>query len=360
MDKYLIALTFIKNLGPITLKRILKRFTPEELWSANFSDLINIGLTDKFANSIIEQRHCLNPDQIIKQLEKEKIKVLTFYDNDYSKFLKEIYNPPMVIYYMGDPNILANEYLLSIVGTRKITNYGKTVLENFLPTLINYDFIIISGLALGTDAYAHELTLKSNGKTIAVLGSGLNLIYPRANLRLAGEILEKGGLIISEFPLDTLPLKQNFPYRNRIISGLSSATLITEADVKSGAMITAKYALEQNREVLVLPGEIIKNQSTGTNKLIQAGAKIITEVNDILEVYNLTSKTTSVHNNDTVRIITFDSKEEELIYNLIKEGYNNLDQLKIKSQLPTAVLNSNLTMLEIKGVIKNISGEFII
>lgn len=359
MDKYLIALTYINNLGPITLLKILKHLTPEQIWHASFYDLHHIGLSEKFANSLIDQKDKLNPDQIIEQLLKEKINVLTIYDNNYPNLLKEIYNPPIVLYNHGNIKVFSNQHLLSIVGTRKMTHYGKTVLENFIPPLINYGFTIISGLALGTDAYAHELTLCNNGQTIAVLGSGIDQIYPRANHGLAHEILKKNGLIISEFPLGTLPLKQNFPYRNRIISGLSPATFITEADIKSGAMITAKYALEQNREVLALPGEITKNQSTGTNKLIQNGAKIITEVNDILEIYNLTPKPASVHNNDNARIITFDSKEEELIYNLIKEGYNNLDQLKIKSNLPIAVLNANLTMLEIKGVIKNVNGEFI-
>ncbi len=359
MDKYLIALTYIENLGPITLKKILKHLAPEEAWRASLSDLLQAGLNKNFAQSIIEHRVNLNPNQIIEQLEKEKIKVLTFYDNDYPKLLKEIYNPPIVIYYKGDPNILSNQYLLSIVGTRKITNYGKTVLENFLSILVNYGFVIISGLALGSDAYAHQLTLNNNGTTIAVLGSGLDLIYPRANFKLSQEIIKSGGLIISEFPLGTLPLKQNFPYRNRVISGLSKATFITEADIKSGAMITAKFALEQNREVLALPGNILQKQSTGTNKLIQAGAKIITEVNDILEVYGLTENQLSPHNDNQLPL-NFDSKEEELIYSLIKDGYNNLDQLKIQSQLQTNVLNANLTMLEIKGVIKNINGEFVV
>jgi len=360
MDKYLVALTYINNLGPITLKKILKNLTPEQIWRASFLDLQKAGLNLKLAQSIISQRSVLDPNSIIEQIDKEKIEVVSINDNDYPQLLKEIYNPPFIIYYRGDLKNLSEKNLLSIVGTRKMTNYGKTVLENLIPNLVSYGFIIISGLALGTDAYAHQLTLNNKGQTIAVLGSGLDQIYPRANLKLANELLEKGGTIISEFPLGTLPLKQNFPYRNRIISGLSQAILITEADLKSGAMITAKYALEQNREVLALPGEIIKNQSTGTNKLIQAGAKILTEVNDILEIYNLTPKTTSVHNNDNARVITFDSKEEELIYNLIKEGYNNLDQLKIQSQLQINVLNSNLTMLEIKGVIKNINGEFIV
>lgn len=360
MNKFLIALTYIHNLGPITLLKILKHLTPEQIWQASLSDLQKIGVIEKFANYLINCRKNLEPDKIIEELQKEKINFLTIFDKNYPQLLKEIYNPPIIIYYKGDANILTNEYLLSIVGTRKITNYGKSVLENFIPYLINYNFVITSGLALGTDACAHQLTVDNSGQTIAVLGSGLDMVYPRANLKLADEILEKNGLIVSEFPLGTQPLKQNFPYRNRIISGLSPATLITEADIKSGAMITAKYALEQNREVLALPGEIIKNQSSGTNKLIQSGAKIITEINDVLEIYGLTPRMTSSHNNDNATVINFDSKEEELIYNLIKDGYNNLDQLKIKSQLPTAMLNANLTMLEIKGVMKNINGEFIV
>lgn len=359
MNKYLLALANLKNIGPITLKKIFKHFTPAEAWQAEVFDFIKFGLGEKLAHIIVSQRQQINPDKLLDDVEKQQIKILTINDDNYSPLLKEIYNPPIIIYYKGNPEILSQKNILAIVGTRKITNYGKLVLENIMPTLINFNFIIVSGLALGTDAYAHQLSINNNGKTIAVLGSGLDLIYPRANLKLSQGIIESGGLIISEFPLGTLPLKQNFPYRNRVISGLGKATFITEADIKSGAMITAKFALEQNREVLVLPGNILNKQSTGTNKLIQAGAKIITEVNDILEVYNLTENIQSLHNDNIVNI-TFNSAEEELIYNLIKDGYNNLDQLKIQSQLPTNVLNANLTMLEIKGVIKNINGEFVV
>lgn len=359
MDKYLIALSQINGLGPKKLRRLEKYFPSfESAWQATATELIQVGLDERTAISVIEQKNNIQPDFILEQLAKKNINVLTIYDNDYPKLLKEIYTPPVVLYFRGDSTILNNQFILAVVGTRKITAYGKMALENLIPPLINFNFIIVSGLALGTDSCAHELTVKNNGQTIAVLGSGIDQIYPRANLKLADEILEKGGLIISEFPLGTLPLKQNFPYRNRVISGLSSATLITEADLKSGAMITAKYALEQNREVLALPGNFLQKQSEGTNKLIQAGAKIVTDLTDILEIYNLTENKHSEHNKSNQPNIAFNSTEEELIYNLIKDGAGTLDLLRIKSRLPTAVLNANLTILEIKGAVKNINGEF--
>lgn len=359
MTKHLIALTYLEKIGPITLKKILQHLTPEEIWQASFLDFKKICLNEKLASLIIEQRKNIYPAQILEELSKKQIKFITYLDPDYPSLLKEIYNHPLVIYYQGNISNLSKTLIISVVGTRKLTSYGKAVLEDLIPPLINQSFVIVSGLALGTDAYAHQLTTDHNGQTIAVLGSGPDQIYPRTNQRLAQKILENNGTIISEFPLGMLPLKQNFPVRNRIISGLSPATLITEADQKSGALITAKYALEQNREVLTIPGNISQNQSRGTNKLIQSGAKVITEVSDILEVYNLTNSNDTFNNNTTPELI-FNSREEEIIFKLIKDGFNTLDQLKIQSELPISILNSNLTMLEIKGIIKNTNGEFII
>jgi len=361
MTKYLIALSYLDKIGPLTIKKLLARLTPEQIWRASFSDLKNLGLNENYCRLIVNQKQKINPDKIIQELSVKKINYLSFFDANYPPLLKEIYNHPLVLYYLGDLRCLQDPQtnFLSVVGTRKITDYGKVCLNKLLTPLFNYNFTIISGLALGTDTFAHKLALNFKKKTIAVLGSGLDQIYPRTNESLAREILEQQGLLLSEYPPGTPPYKQNFPYRNRIIAGLSRGVLITEADIKSGAMITAKYALDQNREAMAVPGNINNNQSKGTNYLIKNGAKAITETTDILELYSLSSPVnTSTNNIEAEKLL--ETVNEKTVYELIKNGCKVPDQLKIKAKLDTPELNSVLTILEVKNIIKNINGEFFI
>ena len=211
-----------------------------------------------------------------------QIKEINFSSDKYPKQLREIYNPPKRIYAIGNIEIL-NKVGIAIVGSRKATEYGKKVAFRLSKDLSERDIVIISGLAKGIDSYAHIGSLNvQNGKTIAVLGSGIKVIYPKENIELARQIVRKGGCIISEYPPDDTPNKSNFPERNRIISGLSKGVVIVEASEKSGALITADFALEQGREVFAVPGNIYSTTSVGTNKLIQQGAKLVMCVEDIL------------------------------------------------------------------------------
>ncbi len=226
----------------------------------------------------------LSPQQAWEKLEKSKIKFVLPSEKEYPFLLKEISVPPRGLYYQG--NFFPEMIPLAVVGTRKISNYGKTVAKKIVQELVRYNFIIVSGLAEGVDTIAHQTALKNGGRTIAILGSGLDNIYPASNQKLAQQIIQMGA-VVSEYPLGTLPHRSNFPCRNRIISGLSWGTLVIEAPIKSGALITANFALEQNREVFAIPGPVFQLNSQGTNRLIQEGAKLVININDILKELNI-------------------------------------------------------------------------
>ena len=252
----------------------------------SYSDLIKSGLSLKTASSFIKKRKDFNIKRVLDQIEKEEIKICIFSDNEYPKLLKNIYNPPPLFYYKGSLNINW-DFSLSVVGSRKMTFYGEKIISNLVPTLINNNIIIISGLAMGIDSLAHKTSLNNNGKTVAILGSGLNYysIYPSFNRNLVNKIIKNGGLVISEFPLNTPAFPYNFPQRNRIIAGLSKATLVIEAGQKSGSLITAKYALEEGREVLSIPADIFNKAYYGNNDLIKKGAMLINNTEDILSLF---------------------------------------------------------------------------
>jgi DNA processing protein len=222
----------------------------------------------------------------IHQYERNGIKVITIFDKEYPALLKEIYQPPWILFAKGDVSLLAKESKLAVVGSRQATQYGKNAIRMIIPGLIKQEVLIVSGLAKGIDSLAHEYTIKNGGKTIAVIAGGLYHIYPKENMDLALEIM-KTQLIISEYPPDTKPLRWHFPARNRIISGLSKGTFIIEAKRKSGSLITANYAVNEGREVFSLPGSILNPFSSGTNDLIQQGAKLVTNAEDILEEIRL-------------------------------------------------------------------------
>lgn len=253
---------------------------------SGYSDLIKSGLSSKTASSFIKKRKDFNIKRVLNQIEKEEIKICIFSDNEYPKLLKNIYNPPPLFYYKGSLNI-DWDFSLSVVGSRKMTFYGEKVISNLIPTLINNNIIIISGLAVGIDSLAHKISLNNNGKTVAILGSGLNYysIYPSFNRDLVSKIIKNGGLVVSEFPLNTPAFPYNFPQRNRIIAGLSKATLVIEAGQKSGSLITAKYALEEGREVLSIPADIFNKAYYGNNDLIKKGAMLINNTEDILNLF---------------------------------------------------------------------------
>ena len=212
-------------------------------------------------------------DLEIKRLQEQKVKVLTILDGAYPQRLKEIYLPPIVLFYRGNLS-LVNKRAVAIVGSRDHSKYARDCIHELIPVLVKDDIVVISGLARGVDTLAHEETLKANGETIAVIGSGLDMVYPPENSKLY-DVIAKRGLILSEYPLQSRPLKFHFPYRNRIIAGLSHGVCVIEAKEKSGSLITANLALSENREVFAVPGSIFSTHSKGTNSLIEAGACLV-------------------------------------------------------------------------------------
>ena len=244
--------------------------------------MIKNGINEKDAIKIIEPKYRKDLDKYLEYMQKNNIEILTIYDKEYPKKLKEIYDPPVVLYVKGNKEIL-KEKAIAMVGCRQCTKYGEVVVKNMSYNLSLNNINIISGLAKGIDTYSHIGCLKGNAKTIAVVGTGLDRVYPEENKKLFKEIIDRDGTIISEYVIGTKPLAQNFPRRNRIISALSEGVVVVEAKEKSGTLITADFALEQGRELYVVPGNINSIYSYGTNELIKQGAKIITKAEDIIE-----------------------------------------------------------------------------
>ncbi|MFA5107704.1 MAG: DNA-processing protein DprA [Patescibacteria group bacterium] len=267
-------------------------------------------------------------------------------DQLYPPLLKEIYHPPTTLYYIGS---LANagQYVLSVVGTRKPSTYGLRITDDLVTATAQRGVIIVSGLAYGIDARAHAAALAAGGKTWAVMASGLDRIYPAAHRALAEKIVATGGALISDYPPGTEPLKQHFPARNRIIAGLSLGTLIIEAPDKSGALITANFALDYNREVLAVPGQVYTPSAVGTNRLIKQGAKVVTEAADILEIFGL-ADTNNAPKNSRYQPA---NEAERRVLDLLRAGPQTVDQICEKCKLGISTMNSTLSFLEMSGAI---------
>jgi len=345
---YYLALAAVPGIGPTRFKVLLKHFqTAENVWKASDKTLDKI-LTPSLFNQFTQFRQSFNVDKYLEKIEKSKINVVTIDEENYPKRLKEIDQAPPVLYVKGALPI--NEKALAVVGTRKITGYGRQATEILVRDLVAAGFTIVSGLAFGVDSHAHRVTVGNGGETIAVLGGGVDVVYPRENEALAREIEEGFGAVISEFPLGMQSVPGNFPARNRIISGLSLGVLVTEAGEDSGSLITADFAAEQGREVFAVPGPIFSSLSKGPSQLIKQGAKLVTNVEDILEELNLDSTLPGVER----AAFKADSKEEQAILDLLKGGPVHVDELARASKLPAAKVGSLLSLMELKGQIKNL------
>lgn len=352
--KYWLALSQFYKFGPVKFKKI-KNYFPNmaAAFKAPLKEFLRAGIDEKTAEEFIIYKHQVEPDQLLENLNKEKVKGLTIDDAKYPKLLKQIYDPPLLIYYRGQPDAFS-DFALAIVGTRKFTGYGQRVTEKIVRELIANGLTIVSGLALGIDALAHATAIDAGGNTIAVLGCGLDQqsIYPAQNRYLSDKIQAHGGIVISEYPLGTMPLKQHFPQRNRLISGLSLGTLVIEAGEKSGSIITAMHALEQNRDVFAIPGNIYSDYSAGTNSLIKLGAKLVSGAKDIIESLNLADAVAYTENKKIIP----ESAEEELILGKLNYEPIHVDELVRLTKLDASIINSTLTIMEMKGQIKNLGG----
>ena len=279
--RYWIWLSLIKNLGSKRKLKLLELYkNPEGIYKLTKEELINInGIGEAIANDIIISKNEKILNYHIKYMKENNIKIININESEYPQALKKIYDPPISLYVKGNIEKLNNKNI-GIVGCRECTTYGKKSAEYFSYNLSKQNINIVSGLAKGIDSYAHLGSLNT-GNTIAVLGNGLDMIYPKENLELANEIIKRGGTIISEYPCGTKPDKMKFPARNRIISGISSGIIVIEAKEKSGTLITVDFALEQGKDVFVVPGNINSINSVGTNDLIKQGARLVTTYEDI-------------------------------------------------------------------------------
>ena len=280
--KYWIWFSLLKDIGSKIRQRLLEKYqTPELIYNATREELLQIqGIGEVLAEKILNYKIKEEVEKHIEYMENNSIDIISINDEEYPKSLKEIYDPPISLYIKGNKSIL-NQKSIAIVGCREASEYGKKAAKYFGHNLGNENINVVSGLAKGIDSYAHEATIFTQGKTIAILGNGLDTIYPKENKELANKIVEKGGAIISEYPLGTKPEKNNFPARNRIISGMSKGVLVIEAKKKSGTLITVDFALEQGRDVYVVPGNIDSANSVGTNELIKQGAIVVTNYKDL-------------------------------------------------------------------------------
>ena len=350
-QKFLVAWATLDWLTQIRLKKIMSIYKDlEEAWkNIDIHDLKTIGEGEKKIGDFFNKKQKIILENEEEKLQKCNINLLFIQDEEYPEKLKEIHSAPVFLYYKGILN--KNELALAVVGTRKITAYGKQVCEKIIPEL-SRKLTIVSGLALGVDTLAHNICLQSGGRTIAVLGNGLDISYPPQNRSLAEKIIESGGALVSEFPIGVSPENYNFPRRNRIISGLSLGTLIIEGKKESGSLITGRYALEQNREVFAVPGSILSTQSEGTNELIQKGeAKPVTCAQDIFDEISLENQ---INYNNAKKVLSFSSAEEELIFSFLSQEGHDISQIQHETNIPNSKISALLTMMEMKGIAQNI------
>ncbi|MEG8946907.1 DNA-processing protein DprA [Rosettibacter firmus] len=354
----------IDGIGPHKIFSLLNYFKSfdnileADLYSLLKVDGININLSQKLLNAKSKYESIKNKvENELNKLSKINARIITYWDNDYPELLKKIYYPPLIIYTKGSFTE-QDKYSLAVVGTRQPTTYGKIQTEKIVHELVEKNITIVSGLARGIDTIAHKSALNSNGRTIAVIGSGLDVVYPPENYKLFNEITEKG-VIITEYELGTKPDAQNFPRRNRIISGLSLGTLVIETKIDGGAMQTAAYAIDQNREVFAIPGNINVKQAEGPNKLIQRGeAKLITNAEDILQELEIKLKPLTGKNiqKPSVELTLF----EEKLLQVIGTEAKHIDEIALLSSMSTSDCLVNLLTLEFKGLIKQLPGKMFV
>ena len=351
---YYISLAAAPGIGPVRFKILLNHFkTAEAVWKTS-EKVLEKALTPKLFQQFTSYRKNFDIQRYLDKVSKLNIKVITLNDENYPKLLKEISDAPPVLYVRG--SIPKSERVIGVVGTRKMTSYGREVTEILVRDLVAAGFTVVSGLARGVDSHAARVTIGNEGKTVAVLGGGVDKIYPAENEALGKEIAGGGGAVISEFPVGMQSIPGNFPARNRIISGLSLGVLVTEAGEDSGSLITAGCAAEQGREVFAVPGPIYSRLAKGPAQLIKQGAKLVMNVEDILEELQVSGQRPVTSGQGEIK---GDSVEEQAVLTLLRNGPVHVDEITRKTNLPAARVGSVLSLMEIKGKIKSLgAGNF--
>lgn len=344
------AFNQIENFGAINLKKIFDAFGSfAKAWESDSRDFQNKISDPILCRLVLDNKNGIDPEKEWKKITSAGISAITIDDPAYPPLLKEIPFPPALLYFFGDISVLSSGYSVAIVGTRRATYYGLETAFKLSRDLALKGINVVSGLALGIDSQAHRGSLEGKGKTFAVLGSGLLKIQPRTNFELSQRIIKNGGALISEYPPLLDADKWTFPQRNRIIAGLTQASVIIEAPEKSGALITARFALDANRDIGIVPGDINSIVSKGSNKLLKCGAFPICGAEDILEMLGAQETEKNILENGN-----FD-EEEAVILNVLKDG-SSAEELIVLTGLEPKIFNQKITFLELKGAIKNEDG----
>ena len=347
--RYWVGFNLVKGIGPARLRVLLDHFgAAERAWRATAPDLEAAGLNSKLIESLQRTRSSDLLERTWKRIQEQGISVLTWDDHGYPRRLKEVDQPPPVLYLRG-AILEEDQWAVAMVGTRRVTKYGRQTTQELAGALARNGITVVSGLARGVDGIAHQACLDNGGRTLAVLGCGVDRIYPPEHRRLAERILANGALI-SDYPPGTPPEAANFPPRNRIISGLSQAVVVVEAGRKSGALITAAFAAEQGREVFAVPGNIYAPQSKGTNLLIQEGAQILLNIDSVMESLNLGQ----VEEHRTARAVLPSDAVEARLYELLGREPLHVDDIRNLTGLPIEKVSATLTLMELKGMVRQI------
>jgi len=349
--KYWIGFNLVRGIGAVRFQQILSFFGDLSLaWNAPAEAFREAGLPERALSNFLRLREETDLDVLVDSIHKKDVQALTLLDEAYPKLLKQIDQAPPVLYIRGTL-LPADDFAVAMVGTRRISAYGQQITRDTSLYLAGHGLTIVSGLARGVDALAHQSALQAGGRTIAVLGSGADVIYPPEHRQLAEAIIENGA-IISDYPLGTQPEGVNFPPRNRIISGLSLATVVVEAGERSGALITADFAVEQGRDVFAVPGNILSPASKGTNRLIQKGAYALVSPQDVLDLLELSQV---VEYQAARQALPADTTEAKILQSM---GYKpvHVDEICNAVGLAVEKVTAALTMMELKGLVQHVGG----
>ncbi len=352
---YWIAFNMIDGVGTARFLKLREYFgTAEKAWHAGEKELARVeGIGSIIASQIVNGRQRIDVNNELIKIRQHNISVLTLGDEAYPALLREIYNPPMVMYVWGTIH-KEDEKAVAMVGSRRATSYGRDMAVKIADEFVKSEITVVSGMAAGIDSCAHWAAIKGGGRTLAVLGCGLDVVYPPQNRELMQEIASNGA-VLSEFPLGTKPEARHFPRRNRVISGLSLGTVVIEAAQKSGSLITADFALEQGREVLAVPGSVHSKNSKGTHALIKQGAKLIENAADVLEELGMAEN--KAHDKKPMVIPADLSPQEKEMAQMLLTGNQSLDALAKRSTLTLTDISTALLMLEMKGRVRQLPGK---
>ena len=356
-----IALNMLPTMGPVRLRKLLEVFaTPDRVLAARRDALRAVeGIGPEVADQIVNWENIVDLPAELERIRQFGANIITAESPMYPRQLREIHAPPIVLYIWGDL-IERDQHAIAVIGSRRTTHYGMESAKKLSYQLAYAGLTVISGLARGIDTAAHQGALAAKGRTIAVIGSGLSKLYPPENAALAEKIRSGNGAVVSEFSMEIEPDRQTFPMRNRIISGWSHGILVVEAGLNSGALITVTQALEQGRSVYAVPGQINAPSAQGSNRLIQQGAKLVMDANDLLDDLQILLPETKPSPDAAVRALPLLTADERRVYDAIETTETSIDAIATKSELPSGTVSSTLLRLELKRLVKQLPGKYFV